>query len=117
MKPFVVESFHATNNNSSPNSVSYCIRETWSLFSKTTALRNAHGTLGKLYNNPRVPEKQPDSHQNCEKLRPGGLIPEIKVSILSHLATYQAVVLRSEIKVTFDLHNFSLRRHLATFGL
>jgi hypothetical protein len=63
--------------------------------------------LGKLYNNPRVPEKPPESHQNCERLRPGGLSPEIKVSNLRHLATCQAVVLRSEIKVTFDLHNFS----------
>jgi hypothetical protein len=49
----------------------------------------------------------PESRQNCERLRPGGLSPEIKVSTLRHLATCQAVVLRSEIKVTFELHNFS----------
>jgi hypothetical protein len=79
------------------------------LFSKTPALRNAHGTLGKLYNNRRVPQ----SHQNCERLRPGGLSPEIKVSTLRHLATCQTVVLRSEIKVTFDLHSFSFASSLS----
>jgi len=41
------------------------------------------------------------------RLRPGGLSSEIKVSTLCHLATSQAVVSRSEIKVTFDLQNFS----------
>jgi hypothetical protein len=69
--------------------------------------------LGKLYNNPRVPESTPESHQNCERLRPGGLSPEIKVSTLHHLATWQAVVLRSEIKVMFDLHNFSFALSLS----
>jgi hypothetical protein len=97
----------------SPNPISYCIRGTWSLFSKTPAIRNAHGTLGKLYNNPRVPESPRESHQNCERLQPGGLSPEIKVSTLCHLATCQAVVLRSEIKVTFDLHNFSFASSLS----
>jgi hypothetical protein len=77
------------------------------LFSKIPALRNAHSMLGKLYNNPRVLESPPESHQNCERLRPGGLSPEIKFFTLSHLATCQAVVLHSKIKVTFDLHNFS----------
>jgi hypothetical protein len=91
------------------NPVSYCIRGNLVFVSKTPALRNAHGTLGKLYNNPRVPE----THQNCEGLRPGGLSPEIKVSTLCHLATCQAVVLRSEIKVTFELHNFSFASSLS----
>jgi hypothetical protein len=44
---------------------------------------------------------------------PGGLSPEIKVSTLRHLATCQAVVLRSEIKVTFDVHNFSFASSLS----
>jgi hypothetical protein len=79
------------------------------LFSETPALRNAHGMIGKLYNDPRVPE----SHHNCERLRPGWLSPEIKVSTLRHLATCQAVVLRSEIKVTFNLHNFSFASSLS----
>jgi hypothetical protein len=74
--------------------------------SKKPTLRNAHSTLGNIYNNPRVPESPPESHQNCERLQPGGLSPEIKVSTLCHLATSQAVVLQSEIKVTFDLPNF-----------
>jgi hypothetical protein len=65
------------------------------------------------YNNPRVPESRPESHQNCERLRPGGLSPEIKVSTLRHLITCQAVVLHSEIKVTFDLHNFSFASPLS----
>jgi hypothetical protein len=69
--------------------------------------------LGKLYNNPRVPESPPESHQNCDRLQPGGLSPEIKVSTLHHLATCQAVVLRSEIKVAFDLHNFSFALSLS----
>jgi hypothetical protein len=55
----------------------------------------------------------PESHQNCERLQPGGLSPEIKVSTPHHLATCQAVVLRSEIKVTFDLHNFSFASSLS----
>jgi hypothetical protein len=70
---------------------------------KNPTLRNAQGMLGNIYNNPRVPE----SHQNCERLRPGGLSPEIKVSTLCHLATSKAVVFRSKIKVMFDLPNFS----------
>jgi hypothetical protein len=49
-------------------------------------------------------QRNDQSHQNCDRLRPGGLSPEIKVSTLRHLATCQAVVLRSETKVTFDLH-------------
>jgi len=35
-----------------------------------------------------------------------GISPKIKVSTIRHLATCQAVVIRYEIKVTFDLHNF-----------
>jgi hypothetical protein len=69
--------------------------------------------LGMLYNNSRVPEEPPESHQNCERLRPGGLSPEIKVSTLCHLATCQTVVLCSEIKVAFDLHNFSFASSLS----
>jgi hypothetical protein len=61
--------------------------------SKKPALRDAHGTLGNIYNNPRVPELR----QNCERLRPGGLSPEIKVSTLCHLASSQAVVLQSVV--------------------
>jgi hypothetical protein len=76
--------------------------------SKKPALRNAHGMLGNICNNPRVPESPPELHQNCERLQPGGLRPENKVSTLCHLATSQAVVLQSEIKVMFDLHNFLL---------
>jgi hypothetical protein len=70
------------------------------------AHRNAHGTFGKLYNIQGCHSHE-ESHQKCERLRPGGLIPEIKISTVLHLATFQAVVLRSEIKVTFDLHKFS----------
>jgi hypothetical protein len=46
------------------------------------------------------------SHQKCDWLRLGGLSPKIIVSTMCHLATCQAAVRRSEIKVTFDLHNF-----------
>jgi hypothetical protein len=72
---------------------------------KNPNLRNAHGILENIYNNPRVPEEA-ESHENCERPRPGGLSPEIKVSTLCPLATTQ-VVLRSEMKVTFDIQNFS----------
>jgi hypothetical protein len=74
------------------------------------------GRRGKLYNNPRVPQKRPESHQNCERLQPGGLSPEIKVSTLCHLATCQAVELHSAIKaikVMFDLHIFSFASSLS----
>jgi hypothetical protein len=43
----------------------------------------------------------------------GGLSPEIKVSTVRHLTTCQAVVLHSEIKVMFDLHNFSFASSLS----
>jgi hypothetical protein len=89
---------------------------TWSLFSKTPALRNVHSMLGKLYNNPRVPEKPPESHQNCERLQPGGLSPEIKVSTLRHLTTCQAVVLRSEKRLRMIYTTSPLHHHLAPFG-
>jgi hypothetical protein len=63
---------------------------------KNPTLRNAYSMqcmLGNRYSNPRVPESPPELHQNCERLRPGGLSPEIKVSTLCHLATSQVVVL------------------------
>jgi hypothetical protein len=119
-KPCVVASCHVSNNFTSPKPKPRIILHKGKiscLFSKTPALRNAqrsaNGTLVKLHNNPSVPEKPRQSHQNCERLRPGGLSPEIKASTLCHLATYQAVVLGSEINVTFDLHKFSFTLSLS----
>jgi hypothetical protein len=81
------------------NPISYCIRGNLEFVSKTPALRNAHSMLGSYITSKGARVRKGESHQNCERLR--------------HLTTCQAVVLRSEIKVMFDLHNFSFASSLS----